>query len=857
MNKDYLFGANEPGQGYQVRADSRERDYRNQQFAYDRQQVGEVYNSNGNKRELLWEMKKNQRFNNNYEAPGQYEPAFMNQNTYDPPYGQNYPMRDYPNQENYYIESKIEQPSYSPSPQQRKFNNIDPSPQDFNPNDMAKRIELEKKRNYAEELKRQIEERNMIKASEGRNPVRRENPESEPRARFASADRQSSNIFGNDSQKMSEREKKLKYARELEAQINQKKQVVSSNPERVDQFFNLDRENQSIINKQKYARELEEQIRSKNNRASENQRENFQNRRIELEENRNKEDWQNRNQDDSLKFEGNKPEIDKKLRYRQELEKQIEEQKKRKEDEKKRKMLEEQIAEVPLLENKKSEPRAREERKPREDKNFKETPDPPFQEIQKNISNQNLYKFDKRAEIHEPIIRKEPNFEEPPLEPQLDNRKIGQFELPNQYPRFRPANEILAPMSQEKAYRNMENVKYVNPEPAPNTLMIEKYLKEIQDVRKERDLAREQCLEMREMMLREKEKNLEQMLNLMRNQNTELNQVDNRLVYERPPVYPVKSLNSLDSRKDLERSPFVKPSNDYAQAAFEMVKKDLFMPDEGRPGKDLYGMGGNFNEQERNMYENQKYARNNQFSEPRIDYNKIDYFEKSLASHSKFIEPTVGKWTAQNVNEPEGLAEMKAEKLKPRKKWETGDQGYDVGVERKPVVMEKYGSENRLDEIAEDDESLPGHDTMVGFNDSRKQKIEDDYMKDFKEKYINQGDKNNYALNFDQNSLKNSSEMIEFKNLRDNPDIRNYLEFMEKNPEPAVLPLNSPVKSDLFDKVFSTEDTNPMKASSRKNSARGGRAFSRISEAQKHASSQEVIEKPYSLAFNPNPNSEL
>ena len=284
-------------------------------------------------------------------------------------------------------------------------------------------------------------------------------------------------------------------------------------------------------------------------------------------------------------------------------------------------------------------------------------------------------------------------------------------------------------MSQEKAYRNMENIKYANPEPAPNSLMIEKYLKEIQDVRKERDSAREQCLEMREMMLKEKEKNLEQMLNLMRNQNTELNQVDNRLGYERPPVYPVKSLNSLDSRKDLERSPYVKPTNDYAQAAFEMVKKDLFMPDEGRQGKDLYGMGSNYTDQERNMYENQKYARNNQFNEPRTDYNKIDYFEKSLASHSKFIEPTVSKWTAQNENEHEGLAEMKAEKLRPRKKWETGDQGYDVGVGGKQLVMEKYGGENRLDEIAEDDESLPGHDTMVGFNDSRKQKIEDEYIK--------------------------------------------------------------------------------------------------------------------------------
>ena len=277
---------------------------------------------------------------------------------------------------------------------------------------------------------------------------------------------------------------------------------------------------------------------------------------------------------------------EKKLRYRQELERQIEEQKRRKEEEKRKHQLDSEKAERQYLQESGIDPtkpiirqRTVDPNRPSEDNPQAERYKMHLQRVKssnkdssRNLSEESLLTSDKKnlhVQTSEPIqnrdqknnlfvaqaspkVNNQDFYSDPrPVNNQdfnnfmnprpVNNQDFNNFMNPrpinnqdfnnfnpgnpdfstNQDPKFKPNPDYSNSHDPDKNRFNPVIERQEMKKPDSNNPLIETYLREIQETRMERDRAREQCLEMREMMLKEKERNLEQLLMLVRSPKSE------------------------------------------------------------------------------------------------------------------------------------------------------------------------------------------------------------------------------------------------------------------------------------------------------------------------------------------------
>jgi hypothetical protein len=133
--------------------------------------------------------------------------------------------------------------------------------------------------------------------------------------------------------------------------------------------------------------------------------------------------------------------------------------------------------------------------------------------------------------------------------------------------------------------------------------------------------------------------------------------------------------------------------------------------------------------------------------------------------------------------------------------------------------FEKYSDLNNkriLDQIDEGDESLSGQGTYLGFNDTSKQKIDDEFYREFKKKYIGQE-----RLERDDEAARESREF--------HGNLDGWMVGSTDDPP------SRPIGPELFDKVFGNKADQPDPPS-RKDSAKSRKAFSRLNEAKKFTS---------------------
>lgn len=709
--------------------------------------------SEKSKRDQIWEQKKQQRLYQPHENLYPYEnPSFsINQSSFDQPI-------NYSNIENF--------PDYSydlPKLGIKDHAKLNPnlSPEYINPVDVSKKIENDKKKYYAEELRRQIEEKNKLKINQrsGRALEKNENQEFFAQGRFASADRK-----GESDGKMMEREKKLQYARELEAQIQMKRMESGRRHGNEESVFAANGE----FRRNAYDRDQELYSRGKNRNISENRVTNLPEYQRDAYNSQTEPEKIpiRREIEISVQKINNQSEFDKKQWYKQELEKQIEDQKRRKEEEKRKKQSEDEIIERNIF--------CERSEKKKEDKKIIPKPHLKNPYDEPNLPNNIIQRAEKipDANLYENPGRK--LLDEGISDTSFDQRKPNNTEPPVQFNPYRPANEILTPFGQEKSLRNLILPKSPIPPQEPRNQLIDNYLREILEVRKERDAAREQCLEMREMMLREKEKNLEQMLNLMKNKSNEsLNNHFDKGYAEKPVL---NQNPGFFDNNEINKNPLPRNPSGYANAAYEQVQKELYMPTEVNSAQ-FEGV-------------NKKYP-------VQTNYEKVDLFEKSLASKSKFVDP---KWS-----DPTFEPQHRQERL--RKKWDNRESSDPTNFEQ-PSLLAKYRMDQEyghLEEISEDNESLPGKATQVKFLETMQKTEEDDFFKKFQEKYVNKG--------FSSESNEKIQGLEAEKNEID-------LNFSEK-PE--------------------------IEMGSKKSSVKGLRAFSRLQEARKHSQNVEI--QPKSTEF--------
>lgn len=364
--------------------------------------------------------------------------------------------------------------------------------------------------------------------------------------------------FGGVGTQMSEREKKLKYAKELEAQIKQKKQEDSFNKAPQEDFFPV-RQDNSRDKKRQYAEELQAQIRDKNKNFFSNPPNPpstlpFQNYEKAPTDFYQRGDLKPIDEiptslakyPDQGTPRNTGQADDKKLKYRQELEKQIEDQKRRKEEEKRRLKQDEEKAEKrftndsgidygkPIARHKTIDPNKPSEDNPQAERykehiskaksgskgdvysNFEEpykNPSPGPTQIEKpRNADFPPSQQDKRENIFDPRPFPQAGFNQyDSSDPINAYKRHGLGDFPTNYsPQFTEENQM-------KIYER-ENPGEFRQENMMNNYLADEYLREIQQIRLERNRAREECLEMREMVLREKERNLEQMMFMLKNQ---------------------------------------------------------------------------------------------------------------------------------------------------------------------------------------------------------------------------------------------------------------------------------------------------------------------------------------------------
>lgn len=966
MNKEHLFGA--PPAYVPVVSGESERDRRLRLRAEERARKlagheSSAYESNEvSKRDQFWEMKKMQRLaGGNLNQPDSsppnvpFQPAVQNphQNLYkDPPVKFDQVYQKLP--EGYYEVPQMDQRSFeSPA---NMFDNdlqdvkVTKDQMDYAANvlnDLVKRQEPDKKRLYAEELKRQIEEKNVRKVPESfeqgfeignRNRVVDKNKyaaelEAQIQAkRPNSIERPISAVFGSANVGMSEREKKLKYARELEAQIMQKKQEVAGGRVHGEEYFPFPSSQDSGRDKKRnYAQELDMQVRARNNVVNEIPKypyaePEFQ-RRGNYEE-RSEVIVRKNTEDSSMPLNPSNmssAELDKKARYRQELERQIEEQKQRKEEEKRKKRQEEELAEKryfsdakidpskPIIRQKTVDPNRPSEDNPQAEryKEFvqrsKKSPetnlDPP--EMPKLSSNPVSTKSENKN-FEYPELKKDPSYRPGDFQgaelgrphPEMQKPLIdGNFpypemqnpyyEMPRPYPV--PGNPYYGLNEGERVMRNFGSaiVDPRKPEYPLSNQLIETYMREIQETRLERDRAREQCLEMREMMLREKEKNLEQLLYLVKNQTG-----DSRPISYQEPRIPDRS--SLYSGQGYRNTPVVEPKKEL------LTEQSKYMIEDPSTGysqiySDLYK---DFKpDQYKVKYEQPDLIDVNPLSPPVAE--EPDLFEKSLAGNSKWVELSNAKWGA--VSLIDSVAVKSSTEEQARKKWQQMDSKENF-LNSKPTDQTPRFCFNQmpgsLSKIVVDDESLPGLNEHLPYFPSKKDSSEElersyngelsvedapesiqeemepseDYSSDHQEKEVEQTheitmsnpkyeETDQYMIECDNWSESQSEAEIEIKRQVKNPYDRpkiidvfkekpiNKLDSVKNTPKKTLneypkdfskeSPKDSPKESFReFPKEFSKKSPKKsprVKNEKPENTSHGKIAFSRLEQARKHA----------------------
>lgn len=954
MNKDYLFAA-APGYSPQVSTES-ERDRRLRLRAEERARRlagGEVsaYEAEGqNKRDLIWEMKKQQRFGPEIPEVRENFQAGFGSNPYQ---AGNFKQ----------LEGQVKEPARFENPSVRPAYELEAGYQaalggayvgesnrmavenefvvnkeqmDYADNlfsDLLKNKDIDKKKNYAEDLRRQIEEKSIK-----RSPESIDNPyDHNQRGRFQDKKPQDLEPYGNQRRpnladgtdslplpsivsntptSLSEREKKLKYARELEAQIKSKKQEPVPSRPAAEEYFPFPSSQDSAKDKKKlYAQELEAQIKMKNSKPdvprypNPNSNPNLNlnpNPNLNLNPNPNPYPNTNQNSNPSLNpypypYPYPYPELqpqsdfivrsdsypeayprglreesplqtpsatdDKKTKYRLELERQIEEQKRRKEEEKKKIKQDEEIAEKrffagnkvdpnkPIIRHKTVDPNRPSEENPNAERyklhmqRAKKLPEGSQEDSPKHPASAIVNPLPRDRMENGEVLRGE--FRENPqagiggpeaFRPQSDLMPRQEFQnvgfarnegfRPNDG--FKPndafrQNNGFREMEGEKPFRNIGNsiVEQRPGELMPSQLM-EIYMREIQETRLERDRAREQCMEMREMMLREKERNLEQLLYLVKAQG--IDRVETRpasFQEPRPNTYQ-QNYPALPQGRDV-RTGLVDP-NKFGYAEPSRPSLDSNRP----PYADIYQTGKQeikkpeFVEGNRNLgfegREGYEQIYNDLYKDfrpdpyrpgPGFDLEPMnppvpeepDPFERSLAGNSKWIDPNIAKWGSVSLIESVALPVNSSKQLTPspqipinelylsdlspnspqnsaplidpyqanpshtdaqRKKWESKDL-LDLKPSDNTPRFISSNFKGSLARIMVDDESLPSKVEQVHYFDGFES------MKDLKKPETNES-------HSEENSIR--EELQEHSDYSEDPDQTDEVEQTREIPMP-------------------------------------------------------------------------
>lgn len=933
MNKEHLFGA--PPAYIPVASGESERDRRLRLRAEERARKlagndGSVYEANeSSKRDQIWEMKKMQRLGggefSHLDPPpvaNPYTPVLQNpyENMYKEPPGKYEPpykkfTENYNEGVNMPLEYRnVEMPSAQlvNDFQELKVTKDQLDYADGVFNDLIKKQEPDKKRVYAEELKRQIEEKNLRKGPESfeqgfeigsRNRLADRNRyagelESQAQAkRPNSIEAPISAVFGGGGNSaMSEREKKLKYARDLEAQIKQKKQEGLSNRPMTEEYHAFPGSQDSGRDKKRnYAQELDSQVRAKTNaKAIDLPRypePDYQQRAMY--EERSEVNYRKNNEEPNTPFVPSgmsAADLDKKARYRQELESQIEEQKRRKEEEKRKRRFEEETAEKrfyndakidpmkPIIRQKTVDPNKPSEDNPQAER-YKEflqkAKSPPeailnTEEAPRFSSNPTSTKSEHRNLIEYPEMRRDPSYRPSDFQPKEVLRPYPEMQRPFFDPNLpyaemqNPHYEVPKPNPMQghpyypvnEGERNFKNVgnQIVDPRkpeyPIPNHL-IETYMREIQETRLERDRAREQCLEMREMMLREKEKNLEQLLFLVKNQTGDSRPIsyqESRAPEKPSPysAYGYKNTPTIESRKDLISEPPKTLIEEY-KPQNSNIYNDLYK--DFKP--DLY----------RNMFEQPELIDINPLNPPVPE--EPDPFERSLAGKSKWVDLSQAKWGAVSLIESVAVDSNNEEQV--RKKWQQVESQENF-LNSKPsdqtprFCLAKFPGS--LSQIVVDDESLPSHIDHVPYFPSKRDSSEELEKPSPGNLSIDEG---HYSIHeeFEPSEEEGNSSAIQDKEVEQtheitmsNPKYEETDQYMiecdewSESQSEAEVEIKRQVKNsydrpkiiDVFkEKAFGKVDSakeSPKKSPKKElapNPSHGKIAFSRLEQARKHA----------------------
>ena len=433
---------------------------------------------------------------------------------------------------------------------------------------------------------------------------------------------------------------------------------------------------------------------------------------------------------------------DKKLRYRQELERQIEEQKRRKDEEKKKLKMDEEKAEKryfndagidptkPIIRQKTVDPNKPSEENPQAERYkehlqrakgsrpdlSKEAPDDRLSQnpmstksdMKKHLfepqapesaQSRDIYS-EQRSKPHSDYqnpYASDPRKNSPDFPNMLSDQRHHSVPPENQYPLDSRGkmNSPDFPSSYPDPYsKNSERSELRKNETPHNSSLIETYLREIQETRLERDMAREKCLEMRELMLKEKERNLENLLNLARN-----NSYESRPNSYQEPRYPG---GTLDSKSQVY--PGYRPSpvpegtgNAYPEYSTNLYGDNPIYTDPQRTPSYQYAPP------QSNWRKNPE-IRPYGYQEDLIDINpqvppvpsgpiQGDLFERSLAGSSKWVDVNHSKWgNVKIVDSVQVPKDLPQDDPKERRKW---------GVENPP-----YSHQEELEEKEEEEQKL-------------------------------------------------------------------------------------------------------------------------------------------------------
>ncbi|CAG9318673.1 unnamed protein product [Blepharisma stoltei] len=516
--------------------------------------------------------------------------------------------------------------------------------------------------------------------------------------------------------------------------------------------------------------------------------------------------------------------INKKLKYREELQKQIEENRRRKEEEKKLIQMQDVRYEMKFSDQS-------QERSIRRQKTI--DPNKPSDE---NPHAERYREFAKHKsiggeEMYHPKIS----------ENSFDNREIQQFsEFPSPRINYSPS-----PHNQNS---------FISQQPEINQSLTESYLKEIQEIKQERDKARECMLEMKEMMLKEREKQIENMITMLRIQSP-MNPYQAPLaqypVIQQNPA-PLIQPNPVWSRPQTYQAD---PMNN--QRVFAAVSTQLpYYANEAQTPKPDF----------------QSYGPKN---DDLIDVNPIqtnylhilapqepEVFESSLRGHSKFV-PTDMNWGNLHLYEITQLPKTAEIVEKSSKIPEIPNFLPKTSM---PNPTFKENPIQNLKNIEANDESLPSNIEFFQLRKSQMEpvkiviqpKIEENK---FEEESIDEAYSEHFESDIESEPYENEIVTPVYEIEMGVPKFGSFEEFssglvpnVQETPraETRRLILDKPKTIDIFNKKSKiTQKTLTPKT--------GSCAFSRLEEARKHANEQESLDLSEEMdkIFEENPKPKL